>query len=421
MEAKKSKKILLVILDGAGEPVGQQKTSLEAADMSLLNWLAARGHTGLLDNQLFERQDLGPDSGTSTWALLGYPKEDYPGRGWLEALGAGLEPKNGEVCLRANFATVEEITTPRTDVVPLNPKTAFAPRFRVIDRRAGRDTSGLHDLALAIEKTNIDGVWVRFHRSLAHRGVAMISNSEISPQVSDSDPGIASNEVLEVKPLASDNRSVRTATALNKWSHEVYQKLKSAPENTHRTFPANYLLLRGASVPRMVKTFKESQGLKAACISASPVVNGIAKATEMQMINVNGASGDPKTNLRDKTLQALEALKKHDFVVLHILGADVASHDRNRREKAGFLTKVDKEVFGRIREYSDFKKLIVAVTSDHCTDPSTGLHVSGSFPYTIYTDGITSTKSAGFNERAASATGIKNDISDLMELILQFR
>ncbi|MFH0830034.1 MAG: hypothetical protein V1887_02655 [Candidatus Aenigmatarchaeota archaeon] len=421
METKKSKKILLVILDGAGEPLGQQKTSLEAADMSLLNWMAMRGHTGLLDNQLFERADLGPDSGTSTWALLGYPKEDYPGRGWLEALGAGLQPKDGEVCMRANFATVEEVSGSDLQIVPMNPKTAPHLRLKVVDRRAGRETQGLHELAASIEKMNINGVWVRFHRSLAHRGVATISNSEISAQVSDSDPGAASNDVLEVKPLANDDRSVRTASALNKWSTDVYTVLKNNPENRHRTFPANYVLLRGASVPRTVKSFKELNGMKAACISASPVVKGIAKATEMDMVTITGITGDPRTNLRDKALQALEALKSHDIVVLHILGADVASHDRNRREKAGFLTKVDKEVFGRIREYSDFKKLVVAVTSDHCTDPSTGMHVSGSFPYMIYTEGIQSTKSTGFNERAASATGIKNDIGDLMELILQFR
>ena len=421
METAKHKKILLVILDGAGEPVGQQKTSLEAADLTLLNWLASRGHTGLLDNQLFERADLGPDSGTSTWALLGYPKEDYPGRGWLEALGAGLQPREGEVCMRANFATVEEVTGMRTDVVPENPKTQLPLRLRVLDRRAGRDTSGLHDLSRSIEKVNIDGVWVRFHHSLAHRGVAMISNSEVSPFVSDSDPGMATNEVLEVKAVQNDDRSMKTASALNKWSLEVYNKLKSAPENRHRTFPANYVLLRGASVPRTVRSFREAQGMSAACISASPVVKGIAKATEMEVVNVTGITGDPRTNLMDKVLQALEALKKHDFVVLHILGADVASHDRNRREKAGFLTKVDKEVFGRIREYSDFKKLVLAVTSDHCTDPSTGMHVSGGFPYLIYTEGIASTRSSGFNERAAAATGIKNDISDFMELILQFR
>jgi len=416
------KKILLVILDGIGEPLnGELPSSLEQADLTLLNWLARNGHTGLMENDLAERADLGPDSGISTWCLLGYDKEEYPGRGWLDALGAGLKPKDGEVCLRANFATVEEGPRVHTDIVPSVPKTAVKPHLKVVDRRAGRSSEGLHDLAEAIAKINIEGMWVRFYRSLGHRGVALISSSDASPFVSDSDPGITGAEVPEIKPTVNDDKSVHTASTLDKWSWDVYSKLRFHPANKHRPMPANFVLLRDAAVPRSVKPFSEVHGLKAACIAASPVVRGIACATEMACVDIVGATGDLRTNLRDKTLQALDLLRTHDMVVLHILGTDVAGHDKNRREKVGFLTKVDKEVFGRIREYIDFKKNILVVASDHNTDVATGLHVAGKFPYAIYTDGIKPTGAQAFTERAAMATGIDNNIGDLMELVMQFR
>jgi 2,3-bisphosphoglycerate-independent phosphoglycerate mutase len=417
------KKILLVILDGIGEPLnGELPSSLEQADLTLLNWLARNGHTGLMENNLGERPDLGPDSGISTWCLLGYDKEEYPGRGWLDALGAGLKPKDGEVCLRANFSTVEEVPGAHMGMIPGVSKTAMKPTLKVVDRRAGRSSEGLHELAESIAKVNIEGMWVRFYRSLGHRGVALISSSDASPFVSDSDPGITGAEVPEIKPTVNDDKSVHTASTLNKWGWDIYNTLRFHPSNKHRPMPANFILLRDASIPKVIEhPFQDKHGLKAACIAASPVVRGMACALEMALVDVPGATGDLRTNLRDKTLRALDLLRTHDMVVLHILGTDVAGHDKNRREKVGFLTKVDKEVFGRIREYIDFKKNILVVASDHNTDVATGLHVAGKFPYAIYTDGIKPTGASAFNERAAMATGIDNNIEDLMELVMQFR
>jgi len=417
------KKILLVILDGIADgEQAERKTTLQEAYKPCLDEFTRNGIGGLLDNQLEEREGLGPDSGVSIWTLFGYPKSDYPGRGYLDALGAGVPVKPTDVCLRANFSTVKETEKPTIPKVPLNPKTPSTRELIVVDRRAGREKEGLVDLAKAIHEINIDGMWVRFYKSLAHRGVVLISSASASPNISNSDPGINNVPVLEIKPLTKDNEAVRTATTLNKWSRKVYQILKEHRANKYRKFPANYILLRDPGMWRSLKPFSEKFGMKAAVVAASPVVRGIAHALEMDVINVVGASGDMKTNLRDKTLAALDALPNHDFVVLHILGTDVAGHERDPAVKIGYIEKIDREVFGRIREYLNTEKTVLAVTSDHLTNVFSGVHEKGAFPFCIYTKGIEPNKTQSFDEVSCKEPlGPKLHLKDFMELLLSYR
>ncbi|MEM5814721.1 MAG: hypothetical protein QXD77_02800, partial [Candidatus Aenigmatarchaeota archaeon] len=387
----------------------------------VLDSFAKNGIGGMLDNQSEERAGLGPDSGVSTWLLLGYDKADYPGRGYLDALGAGVNVRPTDVCMRANFACVKESDVPQ-QTVPLNSKTAVPKQLVVTDRRAGRDIDGLIDLAKDIANINIDGVPVRFYRSLGHRGVVVMSSSAVSPNVEGSDPGADNMPVAAIRPAASDNQSEKTASTLNKWSAQVYGMLKSHPANKYRKVPANYVLLRDAGMWRSVKTFREKHGMSGCVVAASPVVKGIGRMLEMDVKDVIGASGDTKTNLRDKAMTAIDALAKCDFVILHILGTDVASHDRKFDGKVGFIDKIDREVFGRVHEYVDKKKVLIAVASDHLCSVFTGKHEKGAFPFCLYTQGIKPNETKAFNEvDCKEPLGPKLRIQDFMEFLNHHR
>jgi len=76
-----SKRILFIILDGIAD--FNEKTPLKLANKPNLDLLTKNGFAGLIENRLAHH----PDSGVSTFALLGYSKEDYPGRGYIEAMG----------------------------------------------------------------------------------------------------------------------------------------------------------------------------------------------------------------------------------------------------------------------------------------------------------------------------------------------
>ena len=401
------KKVLFLILDGISDNLEQ--TPLMLANKPNLDILIKNSFSGLIENKEGDH----PDSAISNFVLLGYEKEEYPGRGYLEALGINLKPIPGSVYVRANFATVKEVVSDEL-------KTGtFEPKLIVVDRRAGRDYTGLFEMAKDIKEFFLDGVRIDFYKSLGHRGVIALNSVAISPNVSDSDLEKEGVEVPEIRPLSNDNEAFKTAAALNKFEKETYRILKNHPVNKYRSVPANYILLRGASTYKYVKSFKDNFGLNGACVAASPVIKGIARAFGMDIFDVSGVTGDLKTDLKAKTLKALDVLNNHDFVILHILGFDVAAHDKKPNLKRLFIEKVDREVFGKIIEYVDFNKTLLVVASDHVTSSKTGEHLPGFLPFLIYTKGIEKNNIQSFDEIACKQGPVIN-IEDFMEEVLNF-
>ncbi len=411
------KKILFVLLDGAADTIEEgRNTSYQEAHKPNIDKFTKGGIAGLMENKLGEY----PDSGHSIFALFGYSMPEYPGRGYLDALGIGLLPRPNTIYMRGNFATVKESDKLNKDMVPLYPKTQIPKDLIVVDRRAGREIVGLKEMAKEIENLFIDGVKVQLHKSVAHRCVLTISGVGLSPHVGNSDPQFVNKRVLRIKPTRTDTASVRTASTLSKWSHEIYKILRDHPLNKNRTFPANYVILREASVYSLLKPFKEKFGMDGSVVAVSPVVKGIARAAEMSVPDVPGGTADMKTDLAKKTLIALEELSKNDFVLLHILGADIGGHDGDIGKKKGFIEKIDKEVFGRILEYVDFSKTVLVVTSDHITSVFTQSHEKGLIPYMIYTKDIEPDDVQTLDE-VECKKGNEITINEFMEKIIQFK
>ncbi|MGQ4871015.1 MAG: 2,3-bisphosphoglycerate-independent phosphoglycerate mutase, partial [Candidatus Thorarchaeota archaeon] len=179
---------VLVVLDGAGDrliPELGNKTAFQAADTPNLDRVAREGQTGLMD---VIGPGITPGSDTAHLALFGYdPYKFYPGRGPLEALGAGLDSQPGDVAFRANFATVDSDLT-------------------VLDRRAGRDISKEegHQLQEAIDGLEIDGVEVRFVHTVEHRGALVLRGEGLSARITDVDPHETGKRVLTSTPLEPD-------------------------------------------------------------------------------------------------------------------------------------------------------------------------------------------------------------------------
>ncbi len=126
---------------------------------------------------------------------------------------------------------------------------------------------------------------------------------------------------------------------------------------------------------RSVPPFPE----KGCVISGTSVVRGIGKLLGMDVWTVPGATGDTDTDLSAKCLAALDAAGKYPFVLLHINGADEASHRKDAREKHAFLAKVDIEIIRPLAA----KLPYFVVTGDHAADPRTGNHAGTPQPVFI--------------------------------------
>lgn len=356
---KNKEKTIFVILDGLADK--GKKTALTEAKKENLDFFASEGFCCLWQGAIAPK-DYNPKSmsDVATLEILGYSWKDNPGRGFIEALGIGIKPKRNVIYLRGNFATVEKIED----------------KFKIIDRRAGRDTRYLGELSKSLEM-EVEDVKIKCIHTIGHRCILILEGKGLSNNITDGDA--EGDFVNEIK--AKSKSAEKTARILNIFSSKAFEILNSHPLNEKRNIKANFILLRGAGRIKKVKKFKDKYKLKACSISGHVVIKGISKYLGIDIINVKGANAELNTNLKGKIKAVEKALNNYDFILLHINGCDVAAHDNNFEAKKKFLEKIDKVVFSKIRK---FKNINLVVVSDHITSITTGKHEFGKVPILFY-------------------------------------
>jgi len=373
-----AKRAIIVIMDGVGDrPIKELgwKTPLQVAKKLNLDYVADIGMTGLYDPIA---PGIRPGTDTGHLAIFGYdPWRYYPGRGPLEAIGAGLDVKPGDVALRANLATVRE----------------EGDKLIVVDRRAGRirgnDAEELVKL-LAENIKEIDGVKVFIAHGTEHRVAIVLRGDDLSSQISDTDPGTAKegNPVRECRPLIDSIEARKTAEIVNKLVKLSYELLKDHPVNKRRIekglLPANIVITRGTgAVPKDLKLFKEYHGVSAYLVCEEDTVLGIGKLLGIEGEIPPGATGNLDTDIESILKASLRAIDKgYDIVFIHIKGPDIAGHDANWRGKIEIIEKIDWLV-GEILKAIDLSDTIIALTADHSTPCYSRDHTGDPVPIAI--------------------------------------
>lgn len=399
---------LLVILDGlGGRPTDfGGATCLERAAHPNLDELAAQGALGLMDPIA---PGIRPGSDTAHLSIFGYdPLQVYTGRGAFEVLGIGMEVKGGDICFRANFATVEE----------------REGKLIVVDRRAGRLEEGklLEEAVNAVSLRDF-GVEFFFRASTEHRGALILRGENLSAAVSDTDPHEIGVPVAEAKPLDGSEAARRTAQILNAFTRRAYEALRDHPVNRKRVaegkLPGNALLLRGAAVMPHLVPVTETYGIRAACIAGGALYKGVARLAGMEVLNVPGATGDLKTDLRAKARAALEALQTFHLVFVHIKGTDNAGHDGDAEAKKSFIERVDREFFGELLPRLP-KDVHICVSGDHTTPPAVREHTADPVPALFFGPAIRPDRTRTFTERAAGEGGLGRFSGRLLPQLLGY-
>lgn len=406
-------KAIFIIADGlGGRPTDQEgKTCLEAAHTPHLDELATRGALGLVDPIA---PGVRPGSDTAHLSLLGYnPYEVYTGRGVFECLGIGMAIKSGNICFRANFATV----IPNED------------RFIVKDRRAGRISSGQAELAKALNSISLEkslGIEFEFRASTQHRGALLLRGDGLSRYVTENDPHKSDAEALDFKPLEghSDEGARRTAAALNELAKRSYDLLRDHPVNKERERageePANYILARGVSDLPHLDPIAATYGVSGAVIAGGALYRGIALACGMEIRDAPGATGGLDTDLRSKAKTALAALETFDYVFIHAKGTDNAGHDKDAKAKIAFIERIDAELIAPLMEGVDWKETHLAITGDHTTPIDCGDHTAEPVPILYVGPNVRRDTSTSFGEREAGRGGLGRWSGKVLPMLLNY-
>lgn len=399
-------KAVILIVDGMGDlPVPELlgRTPLEAAHTPNLDRLATAGLYGQIDPIA---PGVTPNTDSGTGMLMGMLPE-HAGRlrrGPVEAAGAGCQLGNGDVAMRANFATVE----------------CTAGHWWVTDRRAGRIEQDVPKLIASLSTIELpQGVSVQLRATDQHRSVLVLSATGLDAQVSDTDPGDEVLPALLLRSQALQPSAQYTAELLNHYLDLVNECLRQHPLNKQRLAlgkpPANALITRGAGQAIAIENVIRDAGLSAAVVSGCNTVRGLGSMFGFEVIRDARFTANRNTDIAAKIQTAIAALQKHPLVFVHLKAPDLCAHDRDPQAKKAVLERFDAALAPLLEQ-----NVIIACAADHSTDSNTGKHTSDPVPAMLYIPGRSGPFDAvKFGESACRSGNMpRQDSSSLLRQVL---
>jgi len=379
---------VLIIDGGSGWPIADRggRTCLELAHTPHLDAMAKSGIVGLVRNI---PEGVEASSACACMSVLGYdPRVHYRGRSAVEAEGMRIPMTEGDVVFRCNLVTVRS--------------------GKMWSYSCGLIGTGEARLLIDSLDETLGGDGVQFFPGVSYRHICRIRGREDALLASCTPPHDIPNRAisgfLPHGPGSDLLRDLMTRSA---------HVLRDHPVNAERTargdMPANmaWLFWGSARLPAL-PSFKEACGLDAALTSGVDVMRGLAHMIGMQVLDIPGVTGGPDNDYAAQAIGALEVLKKHDMVVIHIEATDDAAHAGRADEKIEAIEAVDREIAGRLLGWSN-GDLRVLVLPDHATPVQVQTHVDDPVPFVLWGPGFSPGGSHGdgrFTEAAARGTGV---------------
>jgi len=372
------RKCLLLLLDGLGDrqhPELGGLTPLQAARTPNLDRLAELGGNGL-----YHPGELGEPfpSENAHFALFGYPDGLFPGRGPVEALGAGLEPEQGEVAVLAHF---------------VNARTRDGALFVERDSPGSADPEeirGLFELAGSFEH---QGVTVRLHQTRGFFGVLTLQG-EVSPLITDSNPMQDRAFATDVQPTLdgqNDPGAIRCAEALKAYLVWAHQRLSASELNSFRKkeglVPINALVTQRAGRMAEVEPFSRRTGLSGALIARGALYRGLGRLLRMDVLDVPGGLG-VQADFSARLDLARAHLPEFDFLHVHTKAPDEAAHTKSCLAKREAIEALDRSLEPHMDILACDPDVLTVVASDHST-PSSGTMSHSGEPVPVIMRGAT--------------------------------
>jgi 2,3-bisphosphoglycerate-independent phosphoglycerate mutase len=332
---KTKAKLALVVLDGLGDVATREQgyvTPLEAARTPNLDALSKDSAQGRM---IPLAPGLTPGSGPGHLGLFGYdPLEVQVGRGVIEALGLGMELKPGDVCARANFATLDA-------------------KGIVTDRRAGRiPTETCEKLCrmLSAKIKKLGETEVLITPGKEHRFVVVFRGKGLEGPLTDADPNREGLPIPTVKPRDAKSAGQKKVAKL------IADFYKAALPILAGQKPANGFLMRGIAHQPEIPLFEERYQLKPAALAVYPMYKGLAQLVGMKKIE------GPQT-IKEQFERYLAEYDNFDFFFIHFKYTDKYGEDGNFAAKTKAVEEFDAALPILLSKRPD----VLAITGDHST------------------------------------------------------
>ena len=372
-------KHIIILGDGMADHAVNRlggKTLLEYANTPNMDHLASIGRTGRL---ITVPDGFLPGSEVANATILGYDMNKvYEGRGPLEAASIGYEMQPDDLALRCNIICLAD--------------------KKIKNHHGGHLTTDDSQKLINLLNEKLGSDRVKFIKGIQYRHLLIIKggNKHIVCAPPHDHPNEEWRKLLVTPEKGYEHEALETATLINELIIKSQDVLYNAPLNCRRRAEskdqANSIWPWGGGYRPQMKTLQEMypQIKRGDVISAVDLIRGIGHYAGLHNIIVPGATGLADTNYEGKTQAAIEALRKDDFVFLHVEASDEAGHDGDLELKLRTIENLDKRMVGPIfEEVSKWDEPVaIAIMPDHPTPVEIRTHVKEPVPFVIWYPGI---------------------------------
>ena len=388
-------KHIIILGDGmADHPVERLggKTLLQYADKPYMDMLARKGRTGRL---ITVPEGFPPGSEVANTSIMGYDlNQVYEGRGPLEAASIGYEMSDDDFAIRCNIITLQDG----------NILTHNGGNLETEDARVLIDCLNEH----------LGNEQVRFIAGIQYRHLLVIKggnkhvvcnpphdhpNEPWRPLLVTAEPGWENRHDVYVDVNGGRHERMtgqEMADLLNQLILKSQELLAAHPYNQAKLQrgerPANSIWPWSGGYRPSMQTLQQlhPQVKTGSVISAVDLIRGIGHYAGLNIIEVEGATGLANTNYEGKAQAAIEALRKQDFVFVHVEATDEAGHDGDLELKLRAINYLDhrliEPIYNEVRTWDE--PVCIAILPDHPTPVEMRIHVNEPVPFIIYAPGM---------------------------------
>lgn len=364
-------KYLVLLCDGMADyPVDELggKTPMEAAEKPNMDMLAKCSIIGLVKTVA---DNMKPGSDVANLSVLGYdPETYYTGRSPLEAGSIGIDMKPTDISFRCNLVTV-------SDEADYKDKT-------LVDYCADDISTEEAKILVEFLAENFNNNEFKYYNGVSYRHCLIWNNGTLDLGTLTPPHDITGKKIKEYIP------EHKNAEKLYDMMVRSYDLLKDHPVNKSRMErglrPANSIWLWGEGVKAELTPFKEKYGLKASMISAVDLLKGIGKFSEMNVVDVDGATGYIDTNFEGKANAACREFDNgSELVYVHVEAPDECGHRHEIQNKVKAIELIDSKILSVLLNYLDkYDDYKIMILPDHPTPLALKTHTNDPVPFLIY-------------------------------------